>query len=77
MVDTHFCLKTHGDALEGAEGTFYRVALGEGEGWVLRLRLQRSEPERRLVLAVWRQPEGAAVVCLATTQGIQEEAWAH
>ena len=32
MVDTHFCLKTHGDALEGAEGTFYRVALGEGEG---------------------------------------------
>lgn len=32
MVDTHFCLKTHGDALEGAEGTFYRVALVEGEG---------------------------------------------
>ena len=52
-------------------------SLGEGEGWVLRLRLQRSEPGRRLVLAVWRQPEGGAVVCLATTQGVQEEAWAH
>ena len=26
-------------------------------GWVLRLRLQRSVPERELGLAVWRQPK--------------------
>ena len=30
-----------------------------GGGWVLRLRLWRSVLGRGLVLAVWRQPEGA------------------
>ena len=34
---------------------------GEGRGWVLKLRLQRSDPGRSLGLTVGRQPEKAGV----------------
>ena len=39
------------------------ASAGTGRGWVRKLGLQRSDPERGLGLAAWRQPEGAGVWC--------------
>ena len=54
-----------------------------GQGWVLRLSLQRSIQRRGLDLAVWRQPEELqsgvpwAGETSATAKGNWEEVWAH
>lgn len=48
-------------------------SLGEREGWVLRLRLQRPEPQKRLCGDSLRGR--CSVPC--HNPGVQEEAWAH
>lgn len=47
-----------------------------GRVWVLRLRLQRSDTKKGLMLAACKQPEGARVWC-TSVEGVWEEAWAN